>query len=81
MDDETKSDTQVLEGMGSGFLLTSLLRDCNDLEAVSTYAEKRTRTSTPLRGLEPESSASANSAISAREMNLCSSINEVNRLE
>src|SRR5687768_3743263 len=28
-------------------------------------AEKRTRTSTPLRGLEPESSASANSAISA----------------
>jgi len=29
-------------------------------------AEKRTRTSTPLRGLEPESSASANSAISAK---------------
>jgi hypothetical protein len=29
-------------------------------------AEKRTRTSTPLRELEPESSASANSAISAR---------------
>src|SRR4051794_15476978 len=34
---------------------------------VSDYAEKRTRTSTPLRGLEPESSASANSAISAKE--------------
>src|SRR4030095_1561199 len=48
---------------------------------VSCYAEKRTRTSTPLRGLEPESSASANSAISARKSNLCSSIREVNRLE
>src|SRR5262245_30423458 len=43
-------------------------------------AEKRTRTSTPLRGLEPESSASANSAISARLSNLCSSPSEVNRL-
>ena len=30
-------------------------------------AEKRTRTSTPVKGLEPESSASANSAISAKE--------------
>ena len=30
-------------------------------------AEKRTRTSTPLRELEPESSASANSAISAAD--------------
>ena len=30
-------------------------------------AEKRTRTSTPLRALEPESSASANSAISAKD--------------
>jgi integrase len=48
---------------------------------VSGSAEKRTRTSTPLRGLEPESSASANSAISAKAMNLCSSIGEVNRLE
>ena len=33
----------------------------------SLNAEKRTRTSTPLRGLEPESSASANSAISAKD--------------
>jgi hypothetical protein len=48
---------------------------------VTYYAEKRTRTSTGLRPLEPESSASANSAISATEMNLCSSIIEVNRLE
>ena len=37
------------------------------LSTVSYYAEKRTRTSTPLRALEPESSASANSAISAKD--------------
>ena len=35
--------------------------------SISGYAEKRTRTSTPLRALEPESSASANSAISAKD--------------
>ena len=34
---------------------------------VTVSAEKRTRTSTPLRALEPESSASANSAISAKD--------------
>ena len=38
-----------------------------DEGSVNCYAEKRTRTSTPLRALEPESSASANSAISAKD--------------
>jgi hypothetical protein len=47
------------------FLLTAK-RGVNEL-SVSVSAEKRTRTSTPLRALEPESSASANSAISAKE--------------
>ena len=34
---------------------------------VSGYAERGIRTPTPLRALEPESSASANSAISAKD--------------
>src|SRR4029078_11222614 len=64
--EETFADTRVLETAASRFLLRSLLRD-NEEEFVNCYAEKRTRTSTPLRGLEPESSASANSAISAKD--------------
>ena len=78
--EEAYEDTRALEKMSSPFLLGSLLGGLDE-QPVSCYAEKRTRTSTPLRGLEPESSASANSAISATEMNLCSSIIEVNRLE
>ena len=64
--EETYMDTRVLEAVSPGFLLTSLLSGYEE-KLVSQSAEKRTRTSTPLRGLEPESSASANSAISAKE--------------
>ncbi len=48
---------------------------------VSCYAEKRTRTSTGLPPLDPESSASANSAISAEPFNVATSVGEVNMTE
>jgi hypothetical protein len=65
--EEAYEDTRALEKMSRPFLLGSLLGGLDE-EPVSCYAEKRTRTSTPLRALEPESSASANSAISAKEL-------------
>src|SRR5262249_16918359 len=62
--EEAYEDTRALEQMSTPFLLGSLLGGLDD-DPASCYAEKRTRTSTGLRPLEPESSASANSAISA----------------
>jgi integrase len=56
-----------LEGNAPGFLLRSLLSEVEQ-NLVSCYAERGTRTPTPLRALEPESSASANSAISAKAL-------------
>jgi len=65
VEEEAYEDTRALEKMSSPFLLGSLLGRL-DQDLVTCYAERGTRTPTPLRALEPESSASANSAISAK---------------